>query len=111
VIIQDLETKAYLSESVRWVLNKADARDFETLLRAYLFAEKNTSCKFEVLLHCLDDGYTSGIIKGVGTAIEKIPAVVESDATETVWASRNVSGKSAGRFNLDFINTANNHLN
>ncbi|HEX3627373.1 MAG TPA: hypothetical protein VH280_18355 [Verrucomicrobiae bacterium] len=85
VIIQDLETKAYLSESGRWVLNKADARDFETLLRAYLFAEKNTSCKFEVLLHCLDDGYTSGIIKGVGTAVEKIPAVVESDATETVW--------------------------
>ncbi len=112
VIIQDTETKAYLSADGRWVADIAAATDFLTLLRAFNFAQANTSRNFEVFLHCCDDDYLAGIIKGVGTA--NVEAAIEFAPleTETTWSSRLVATKKANpRFSLDLFDTTRNHLN
>lgn len=75
VIVQDLETGAYLSADGRWVATKADARDFFTLLRAYHFAKDNTTKHFQVLLHCPDDQYSARMIDGMGMAAANQEAV------------------------------------
>jgi hypothetical protein len=110
VIIQDLDTKKFLSADGRWVVNKAEARDFQTLLRAYHFAKENTAGNFEVMLHCPDDDYSAGIVSGVGNA-EVVTAEAANAESEIVFPARNFSSKVTGRFNLDFIDTTHNHLN
>jgi hypothetical protein len=105
VIVQDIETGAYLSANGRWVAAQADARDFFTLLRAYHFAKDNTARRFQVLLHCPDDQYSAGIITGVGMAAANeeaavVPAKtqVSSLRVQTIFKSRNVVSLS-NRFN------------
>jgi hypothetical protein len=86
VIVQDLETGAYLSADGRWVAAKSDARDFLTLLRAYHFAKDNTSKHFQVLLHSPDDEYCSCIIDGMGTAMANAKAANAEAAVMPVKA-------------------------
>jgi hypothetical protein len=68
VIIQDICSKEYLSEDGQWVSARAQARDFYTLLRAYHFGCKKASGRFQVLLYCEEDDYSSCIIEGIGSA-------------------------------------------
>lgn len=68
VIVQNIAARKFLGRDGRWVVDQAEARDFCTLLRAYHFAEANTSVRFRVLLHSPDDGYSANIIEGVGHA-------------------------------------------
>ena len=80
VIVQDSHTGSYLSDNGAWVATRAEARDFLTLLRAYTFAQKNTSVQFKVLLHCPEDKYCTTIIDGIGLAdshTESTSAVVQ----------------------------------
>lgn len=75
VIIQDLETRHYLSPTGQWVADREDARDFQTLLNAYHFARNTTNRSFHVLLYCPDDQFCTSIISGTGiTAVEAMPA-------------------------------------
>jgi hypothetical protein len=81
VIIEDMVAREFLAEDGQRVADKADARDFFTLLRAYHFAQANTSGRFRVLLHCPEDNYSASIIEGIGMA-EVDPA--GPDATVSV---------------------------
>jgi hypothetical protein len=75
VIIQDLDSRHYLSPTGQWVAGREDAEDFHTLLHAYHFARNNTNRNFQVLLYCPDDQFCSSIISGTGiTALEAMPA-------------------------------------
>jgi len=66
VIIQDRETKYYLSANGCWVATETDARDFFSLLPAYHFARNFTSRGFKVVLYCPEDNYQTVIIEGEG---------------------------------------------
>src|ERR1700722_7357129 len=68
VLIQDIGTGEYLAADGNWVATPRDARDFQTLLRAYNFARENISGRFQVLLYCPEDHYSACIIEGVGSA-------------------------------------------
>ena len=72
VIIQDIAAREFLGENGEWVSDKSMARNFHTLLRAYHFAQSNTSIHFRVLLHCPDDDYSASIIEGFGIADEDL---------------------------------------
>ncbi|HZV36958.1 MAG TPA: hypothetical protein VFB72_20445 [Verrucomicrobiae bacterium] len=71
VIIQRIDGSDFLTIDGRWVTDKALAQDFYTLLRAYRFAQANTTVSFRVLLHCPEDDYSASIIEGVGKAGEQ----------------------------------------
>ncbi|MDB6021211.1 MAG: hypothetical protein JWQ04_1068 [Pedosphaera sp.] len=81
VIVQNIAARQFLAADGRWVANKAEARDFFTLLRAYNFAQLNTSVRFRVLLHCTDDGYSASIVEGEGMAQAKKETHCASAAT------------------------------
>ena len=72
VIIQDIAAREFLAANGRWVADMTGAQDFGTLLRAYHFAQANTSIHFRVLLHCPEDDYTASIIEGFGLAGEDL---------------------------------------
>jgi len=76
VIIQDAETKRYLSTNGRWVAAENDAQDFMSLLPAYNFAKNFTSGRFEVVLYSPDDNYRTSIIEGEGKGSDSAEAVV-----------------------------------
>jgi hypothetical protein len=71
VIIRDARTQNYLSADGGWVRSRDDAGDFFTLLRAYHFAARHTSGRFQVLLYSPDDQYCANIVEGTGTAKEE----------------------------------------
>jgi 3-deoxy-D-arabino-heptulosonate 7-phosphate (DAHP) synthase len=71
VIIQDIAAREFLAANGRWVTDKEQAQDFFTLLRAYHFAQANTTIHFRVLLHCPEDDYSASIIEGMGMAEEQ----------------------------------------
>jgi hypothetical protein len=79
VIIQDIAAHKFLAENGHWSNDKCDAQDFFSLLRAYHFAQSNVSGRFQVLLHCPDDGYVACIIEGVGAVAEQEIAEVAFD--------------------------------
>ena len=70
VIIQDIAGSEFLATDGRWVTDKTQAQDFYSLMRAYQFAQANTSIPFRVLLHCPEDDYSASIIEGMGKAGE-----------------------------------------
>jgi len=110
VIVQDLRSKAYLATDGRWVMEKPDAADFHSLLRAYHFARNSTSGTFQVLLYSPEDGYCAGIVTGVGIADLNTPTAPEPVAIKQLVARNNFSAQSHARFRLHFDQT-NNHLN
>jgi hypothetical protein len=72
VIIQDIAAREFLAANGQWVADATEAQDFYTLLRAYHFAQANTSIHFRVVLHCPDDDYSASIIEGFGLADEDL---------------------------------------
>ena len=80
VIIQDITGNEFLGPDGRWVPAKEGAKDFFTLVRAYNFAQTNTSVRFRVLLHCPEDGYSASIVEGKGVApVKKSRPVITMD--------------------------------
>jgi hypothetical protein len=71
VIIQNPETRRYLSANGRWVATEDDARDFVSLLPAYHFARNHTSGRFRVMLYCDEDNYRTTIAEGTGTGVDR----------------------------------------
>jgi hypothetical protein len=111
VIIEDMAAREFLAADGQWVADKADARDFFTLLRAYHFAQANISGRFRVLLHCIEDDYSASIIEGIGMA-----DVDPADSDATVNVSLPVVEKPIMPARDDFhwpgrLETARNYLN
>jgi len=113
VIVQDLETGAYLSGDGGWVATEAEARDFLTLMRAYVFARDNTCKRFRILLHCPDDLYSATIIAGVGTASPHLVASTSQSASQPVSFSQrsNIARRRIGCGRINPFKHSRNHLN
>lgn len=90
VIIQHIAASEFLATDGRWVTDKTQAQDFFSLLRAYHFAQANTSVPFRVVLHCPEDDYSANIIEGVGKAGEMNLFDDDSTCTPSRFAAEDV---------------------
>jgi len=111
VIVYNLQTRKYLGADGGWVVEKADAADFMTLLRAYHFARINTSGGFEVLLHCQEDDYCASIITGIGIADSQTPVDSEPVEIPIHYPRASVKSQSPHRLNLPAFDESRNYLN